>query len=136
MIEMGDPHGSRVLLFIAPMNTYSIFLALMGGALIVLWMMTFDSMVHRLHKADHKLWISLGAPRGWFWRSSNRKWFKGAVVRRRLISEIFHWNPQWIEGHEDLRRIWRRMFLLQLLLLCIPLSIGIILLFHPIVSHK
>ena len=114
------------------MNIYDIVLTLVGGALIVLWMITFDSLVHSIHHAHHKLWTSLGAPRGWFWCPADRKWFKGVVARQHLISGIFFSKPDWIETNADLQRIWTRMFLLLISLICIPILMAIISLTHVV----
>lgn len=96
------------------------FIALIGFHLVMVffWIRSIDSIVRRLHDADHAQWIELGSPGGVFWTPPTIESTTSSVpfATQHLIGEIFLVKPDWVKKDPRLITAWNRMFLFSLVL--------------------
>ena len=112
-------------------GTYVILMAL-GGISFLLWALSFDALLRRVHTEYHDLWVSFGAPPGWFWCPPGTNWFRGAIARQRFVTATWIYKPTWVDADSVLRRLWRRMFIMAMICFAMPILLMVYAATHPI----
>jgi hypothetical protein len=114
------------------MSPVFVFLVALGSVSFLLWALSFDALLRRVHADHHDLWVSLGTPPGWLWSPPDTDWLKGAMARQRLVSDTWIYKPSWIDADPVLRRLWWRMFILAMICFAMPILLMIYAATHPI----
>ena len=114
----------------SPISLTYVGLMLAGAVAFGLWALSFDALLRRVHAAHHDLWLSLGAPAGWFWSPPDSSWLRGAAARQRLVTNTWIYPPAWLERDPVLRQLWRRMSLWAVISFVVPL----LLIIHIVVA--